>query len=254
MRGVERVTRCHRNTQGRLIRFAGLKADRLMARLFRGLEVSDVQVDEVWSYVAMRRKTAERKGRAADPFVGDSWTFFGIERHTKLVLAHQTGKRTEGDAFEFCSKLADATAGSDFQLSSDGLAAYAGAVANTLGTGIDYAQLIKHYAEADKDSRRKYAPARIIGMERKPISGSPDLGKLCTSHIERLNGTFRRWTARATRLTYAFSKVWKQHCRAVSLFAFTYNFCRVHGSLKTTPAVAAGVAGRAWTFADLFAA
>ena len=58
---------------------------------FKNVEVNDVQVDEIWSFVGMKEKTRVARGYSTE--FGDSWTFIGIERDTKLILAHQVGQR-----------------------------------------------------------------------------------------------------------------------------------------------------------------
>jgi transposase InsO family protein len=81
----------------------------------------------------------------------------------------------------------------------------------------------------------------------------PDLKRPSTSYVERQNGTLRQWCKRLTRLTYAFSKSWDNLKAALALHFAFYNFCRIHGSLKVTPAMETGVADRVWTLADLMA-
>jgi hypothetical protein len=106
------------------------------------------------------------------------------------------------------------------------------------------------YAQTQEGERR-YSPPEVISAESTPVSGDPDMQRVCTSHIERQNGSLRQWCKRLTRLTYAFSKKWENLRAALALHFAYYNFCRVHGSTRATPAMAAGLATRKWAFAEL---
>jgi len=151
------------------------------------------------------------------------------------------------------AKLATAThPDKRFQLTTDGLPAYRYAVGMHLGSRVDYAQLIKVYAQTPEGERR-YSPPEVVSTESKPVSGDPDMQRICTSHIERQNGSLRQWCKRLTRLTYAFSKKWENLRAALALHFAYYNFCRIHRSIKATPAMAAGLAASRWTLADLLA-
>ena len=174
-----------------------------------------------------------------DVYLGDAWCFIGIERHSKLVLCFELGKRTETSAGRFMEKLAAAThPAKRFQLTTDGLPAYPYAVGKHLGDRVDYAQLIKVDAQTAEGERR-YSPPEVISAESKPVSGDPDMQRICTSHIERQNGSLRQWCKRLTRLTYAFSKKWENLRAALALHFAYYNLCRFHSSIRATPAMAA---------------
>ena len=123
-----------------------------------------------------------------------------------------------------------------------------------LGTRVDACQLIKEYGEGTKEERRKYSPARIISSEKRVFHGHPDMKRVCTSIVERTNLSVRTFTRRMTRLTCAFSKKWANHAAAASLFVAHFNFCRIHRTIRCTPAMAAGVTPTLWSMADLVAA
>jgi hypothetical protein len=72
-----------------------------------------------------------------------------------------------------------------------------------------------------------------------------------TSYVERQNLTMRMSIRRFTRLTNAFSKKLENHSLSVALHYMHYNFCRIHKSLRVTPAMAAGVTDRVWDMNDL---
>ena len=147
-------------------------------------------------------------------------------------------------------KLAHATSG-NFQLSTDGFGAYRDAAVYSLGAQhIDFAQVIKIHGPSDEPDTR-YSPIECIGCEKKVVLGTPDLDKATTSHIERQNLTVRMQTRRMTRLTNAFSKKWANHQASMILYAAHYNFCRVHSTIRVTPAMEAGITDHIWTLKEL---
>jgi len=251
IRSASRITGLHRDTIMRLVVMAGERCEALLSRMVRDVPVHDVQADEIWTYCG---KKESHKRHGDTPYVGDAWCYIGIERSTKLVLAFELGKRTVTSATRFITKLAAAThADQRFQLTTDGLNAYPYPVGNILGDRVDYAQLIKIYNQETPEDIRRYSPARLAETHATPIYGDPDEAKICTSHIERQNGSLRQWCKRLTRLTYAFSKKWENLRAALALHFAFYNFCRVHRTIRCTPAMAAGITSRVWTLADLLA-
>jgi hypothetical protein len=88
-------------------------------------------------------------------------------------------------------------------------------------------------------------------VEEVPVMGRPDPARICTSIVERSNLSLRMGIRRFTRLTNGFSKKWENHWAAVALWFTFYNFCRVHRSLRVTPAMAAGIADHVWTITEL---
>lgn len=222
-----------------------------MTERIKNLRVSDVQCDERWQYIGMKSKTRARKG-IEDNSVGDSWVFTAFERNSKLILAWHLGHRTEGDTMAFTEKLAYATEGS-FQITTDGFKAYQHAVVMSLGAQrVDFAQLVKIYV-APREGEARYSPAECTGCKKVPIYGNPDPEKVSTSHIERHNLSTRMQSRRYTRLTNAFSKTWTKHYAALALWYAYYNFCRVHSSLRVTPAMEAGITDHVWTLRELIA-
>jgi len=222
-----------------------------MEERIHGLRVKEVQCDEMWGFIGMKEKTKAAKGRD-DVTLGDAWTFVAIERHSKLVLAWHLGRRTERDTVAFTEKLAAATEGS-FQVTTDGFAAYRDAVVLSLGAqGVDFAQLVKLYA-ATPESEKRYSPAECIGCKKTPVFGNPDGAKISTSHVERQNLTMRMQMRRLTRLTNAFSKKWEKLYAMLSFYFAWYNFCRVHQTLRVTPAMEAGITDHIWEIRDLIA-
>jgi IS1 family transposase len=246
VRSVQRITGLCRQTLADLILTVGENCERLMDSI-RDVEAKDVQVDEIWSFVGMKEKT--RQARGYSPEFGDSWTFLGIDRNTKLVLAFQVGERDNETTTVFLRKLDRATAGR-FQLSTDGLSTYTNNVPFTFGERVDYAQLVKNYAASQSETR--YSPATIINSEKKAVFGNPDWEKVCTSHIESFNQKYRMALRRFTRLTNAHSKSLEHHKAMQAIYLCYYNFARPHDTLKgQTPAMASGLTEKIWTIREL---
>ncbi|MBC8868013.1 MAG: hypothetical protein H8E44_01280 [Planctomycetes bacterium] len=248
IRATSRLTDTDPHTVIDLLVMIGERCKRFLEQEIREIHVDDIQVDEVWQFVFCKDKTRKKKGYGED--TGDSWCFTAVERNTKLVVAWHFGKRSQANADLFCERLRDATTG-HYQISTDGYAPYRTAVPVLLGGRVGFGMLIKIFGEAPKDEQRKYSLAKIKAIRKEKISGNPDMGRICTSHTERANGTMRTFIKRMGRLTYCFSKLWDNHEAMLGLYFAHYNFCRVHGTLKTTLAVATGLASRPWTVREL---
>jgi IS1 family transposase len=224
-----------------------------MEAKIKDIPVQDVECDEMWAYIGMKARTKAKKLTAQnDDSIGDAWTFTAIERHSKLILAWHLGQRDYTNTAIFTEKIDRATKG-DFQITTDGFAPYRDAVGFILGGRTDFAQLIKIYAN-NPESETRYSPAQCTGCKKKVIHGRPDMDRVGTSRIERHNLSVRMETRRFTRLTNAFSKKWEKHHAALALYFAYYNFCRMHKSLRCTPAMAAGITKHVWTLKDLLMA
>jgi hypothetical protein len=108
----------------------------------------------------------------------------------------------------------------------------------------------KLYGES-AEAEKRYSPAECIGIRMARIEGNPDPKRVSTSHAERQNLTLRMSQRRFTRLTNAFSKKLENHALSVALHYMNYNFCRIHKTLRVTPAMAAGVTDRLWLIRDI---
>jgi len=175
-----------------------------------------------------------------------------MERNTKLVLAYHLGKRTAKATDAFIGKLAYATSVERFQLTTDGFGPYVSAIKMLLRDRVDFAQLIKVYG-TPRDGEQRYSPAEVVDSVPVEIMGKPIRSRICTSHIERQNLSVRMGMRRMTRLSNAFSKKWEHLEAAYSLWFAYYNFCRVHKTLRVTPAMESGIAGHVWTIGELIA-
>lgn len=235
---VSRITGVHIATILKLLVKAGEKCEKIMADKIRNVEVRDVELDELWSFIGCKQKRVRPDD---DPNRGDYYTFVAIERHSKLVLNIAMGKRDQATTDVFVEGLRQATSGTPFQITTDGFAPYRSAITTTLSDRCDYAMLIKVYG-APTDGEARYSPAEVKSTEVVPVMGRPDPERICTSIVERSNLSTRMSTRRFTRLTNAFSKKWENHWAAVAVWFAFYNFCRVHKSLRVTPAMEAGIA------------
>jgi transposase-like protein/IS1 family transposase len=251
VRSIERLTGVHRDTFLVAMVTTGERCERFLEAAIAGVPVNDVEADEIWSFVGCKEKTAVAKGYG--PEVGDCYTFTAIERTTKLVLTYHVGKRDPFHTQVFAEKLSNATSGR-FQLTTDGYRPYLTAIPEALGGRVDYATLVKVYGDATEEEKRRYSPGRIIEIKSTIQTGNPDREFICTSFVERSNKTLRMQIRRLTRLTDAHSKKWENHGAAISLFIAYYNFCRKHSTIKTTPAVAAGLTSEPWTVERLLEA
>jgi transposase-like protein/IS1 family transposase len=245
---VERFTGIHHTTILSLLVLVGDKCERLLESRIRDLPVSDVQCDEIWGYVGCK----EKNNVNGDPLRGDAYCFVAIERNTKVVLTWHLGRRSARDTFAFTEKINEATRG-HFQITTDGFKPYVEAVHTSLGTRVDFAQLIKVYA-APRDGEIRYSPAEVVDAVPVPQWGEPELNRICTSHVERQNLSIRMGMRRMTRLTNAFSKKWHNLKAAYAVWFAFYNFCRVHKTLRVTPAMEAGITDHAWTISELLEA
>src|ERR1700728_2488065 len=249
IRTIERVTDLHRDTICRLLVVAGEKCEKILGRLIVNVPVKDVECDEIWGFVAKKEKMV---GVDDDPNFGDSYTFVAVERRTKLVLNFALGKRDQRTCNAFIEGLRHATAPERFQITTDGFAPYRTAIPDTLGDRCDYAMLIKVY-RATPEGERKYSPAEVVDTEVVPVMGNPDPRRICTSIVERQNLTMRMQMRRLTRLTNGFSKKWENLWAALCLHFAYYNLCRIHASLRVTPAMQAGIADHVWNLAAVVA-
>ena len=198
IRSIERITGVHRDTIMRLGVKVGKGCATMLDAKMRNLPCQNLQVDEIWGFIGKK----ERHLRADDDLqYGDVWTFCAIDADTKLVPSFKVGKRDAKTANAFVSDVASRLS-NRVQISSDALRAYVEAVEVAFGSEVDYAQIIKTYSDDSQGPERKYSPSEFVSVEKKRVTGSPDMYLASTSYIERLNGTTRLHMRRLTRLTY----------------------------------------------------
>ncbi len=215
----------------------------------RRVRVHRLQCDEIWQFIGAKRKNVTPEQEIAG--WGDAWTWVGIDADTKLIVSYFVGDRDKGAATEFIHDCAERIIGRP-QITTDALRHYANAIEDAFGADADYAMLHKLYGAPTPDESR-YSPATCIGADMKVVSGNPDPKHVSTSYVERQNLTMRMHMRRFTRLTNGFSKKFDNHVYAVALHFMHYNFCRVHQTLRITPAMAAGLTDHVWSIEELCA-
>lgn len=244
-----RMTGVAKHTVLNLLRDLGCACAEYHHKHVRNLSVRRVQCDEVWSFVYCKQKNVTEE--QLDAGAGDCWTWTAIDADTKLIVSYMLGQRGLPTAKAFmqdlCGRLSNRV-----QLTSDGHYVYVDAVETAFGADIDYAMLVKVYgAPGGNDAESRYSPGTCIGCRTATISGDPDPDHISTSFVERSNLSMRMGMRRFTRLTNGFSKKLENHGHAVALYFMHYNFCRVHKTLRVTPAMEAGISDHVWTIEEL---
>jgi IS1 family transposase len=253
IRSTVRMTGVSKKCVMRLLVEAGAVASKFQDQMFRNLTCQRVQVDEMWAFIGAKQKNVtpalEAKGHA-----GDIWLWVAIDADTKIVPCWMLGGRNWQTAQTFIKDLKGRLA-NRVQLTSDGLRWYLHAVNLHFQDDVDYAMLQKIYGGSADESGGgvRYSPAQCIGCKRKPMIGDPDPDHISTSFAERQNLSVRMNIRRYTRLTNAFSRKIENHAAAVALYYFSYNFVKIHRTLRTSPAMAAGVVDRLMEVSDLVA-
>lgn len=249
IRATVRMTGAAKGTVLKLLADLGAVCSEYQDKALRNLTCKRIECDETWSFCGAKQKNVA-KGAAG---VGDVWTWTAICADTKLVPSWMIGGRDGEYAKEFIADLASRLT-NRVQLTTDGHKAYLEAVEAAFGCDVDYAMLIKKYAnEGGVASEVRYSPAACTGIEKKVITGNPDKRLISTSYVERQNLTMRMGMRRFTRLTNGFSKKVENTGHAVAIHFMNYNYCRVHQSLRVTPAMAAGVTDHVWDVEDVIA-
>ena len=242
-----RMTGVHKTTILKLLAELGGRCADYQDRTMRNLKCKRIQCDEIWQFVYAKEKNVpgDKKGHFG---FGDVWTWVAIDADTKLVPSFMVGNRDARSARMFIDDLKGRLA-NRVQLTTDGLKVYLEAVEGTFGADVDYAQLVKIYGATQEETR--YSPAECIGCETKIIQGQPDKNHISTSYVERQNLTMRMRMRRFTRLTNGFSKKIENHAYALALFYMHYNFCRIHQTLRVTPAMEAGISDHVWSLEEV---
>ena len=245
LRGTARITGVARMTVEKLLRDLGAACAAHHDAVIQNLTSTRVQCDEIWCFVGAKARNVpeEKKGQW-----GDCWTWTAIDADSKLVIAYHVGTRSQSAAYDFMGNVASRLA-NRVQITTDGLPFYLNAVDYAFGTDVDFATIVKQYAHQGHPGR--YTPGRFLGAVRATVAGKPNPRHVSTSYIERNNLTMRMHMRRFTRLTNGFSKKIEMHAHAVALHFAYYNFCKIHQTLRGTPAMQAGLTNHVWEIADL---
>lgn len=250
MRSISRVTDVSINTVSKLLVEAGEACLAIHDETVRNVKASRIQCDEIWSFCHAKEKNVST-AKAAPEGAGDVWTWTAIDADTKLIVSYFVGDRGGESAMILMDDLR-ARLANRVQLTTDGHRAYLEAVEGAFGADVDYAQLVKLYG-ATITAPGRYSPAECTGIKKIRREGNPDIAHVSTSYVERQNLTMRMSMRRFTRLTNAFSKKLDNHIHALALYFAFYNFCRIHKTLRISPAMAAGITDRLWSFEDIVA-
>jgi IS1 family transposase len=248
VRSTVRMTGVSKGAVLRLLVSVGAACTEYMDRTICNVAAKRVQVDEIWSFVGCKQKNVT-EAKKEQGVCGDVWTFTAIEAQSKLVISWMVGRRDAGCATEFLRDVESRLA-NRVQLTTDGHKMYLTAVADAFANDIDYAQLVKVYG-SDPEGATRYSPAQCLGTKREPVIGSPDPDHISTSYVERQNLNMRMNMRRFTRLTNAFSKKIENHVAMLALFHMHYNFCRIHQTLRVTPAMEAGISSHVWSIFEI---
>jgi IS1 family transposase len=255
IRSTARLTGIHKCTIMRtVVRFGSACRDFLDESL-ANLSLRHVQCDEIWTFV--RKKEGHIRGHEArDRTIGDAYLYTALDTDTKLLVTFAIGKRNSEVTAAFIADLEkrlvrqpSADADDIPQISTDGWGPYGPCIARSFGRSVRHGVLIKQYINPDVG---RYAPPALIKAERINVQGIRDLGTICTSHVERNNLTIRTFMKRFTRLALGFSKKLENLAAATAIHVAVYNFCRIHSTIRCTPAMAAGVIDRLWDMNDLY--
>ena len=246
-----RATGASKNTVLKLLAEVGQACALYQDQTMRRLTITRLEVDETWSFIGMKQKNVPAD---ANPLLGlgDCYTFTAIDPVTKLMPCWMLGFCTKECADQFMGDLAPRLL-NRVQLTTDAMSGYPAAVVKHFGENVDFGVLNKSYAMPvpTKEAKRRYSPNDVVGTTKAVVIGASDLALLSTSLVERANLSMRMGMYRFTRLTNSFSKKIENHMHAVSFYFMVYNFVKIHGSIKTTPAIKAGVTTLQWTMEDI---
>lgn len=246
LRATSRIAGVSINTVTKLLIDAGNTCQRFHDAKVLNLKSKRVQCDEIWSFVYAKEKNVpeEKKDTA-----GDIWTWTALDADSKLIVSWYVGDRSADSANIFMQDVAGRIS-TVIQLTTDGHKPYLEAVEDAF-VGIDYAILVKLYGQSGNQKETRYSPAECIGTEKRVILGNPDKKHISTSYVERQNLTMRMHMRRFTRLTNAFSKKIENHCHAIALHFMYYNWCKIHKTLRVTPAMEAGLTDDIMEISDI---
>jgi IS1 family transposase len=251
VRSTARMVGVEHKTVLRVLRRVGERCGRLLDEKMRNIRSRFVQVDEMHCFVYVRQKNLNPI-RHDEATMGEQYLFIAIDSETKLIPSFRIGKRNAENAYYLMRDL-ESRLVTRVQLTTDGFRPYVNAVDDAFGTNVDYAMLVKLYG-GDEANRERYSPAEIVDSRPVPVMGFPKPSRISTSHVERQNLNVRMQMRRFTRLTNAFSKKLENLKAALCLYFAWYNFCRVHSSLRVTPAMASGISDHVWEFGELLSA
>jgi IS1 family transposase len=251
IRATVRMTGVAKKTVLRLLIEVGEICAHYQDSVFKNLNSRRLQLDEMWSWIYCKDKNRTEEISRKCPDAGDVWLWVCVDADSKLVPSWRLGQRDLATAKDFVEDIAKRVKGR-VQITTDQLRTYLNVIEDAFGGQGDFAQLHKIY-RASGDPDTLYSPAKCIGCEMKEVSGRPDPKHVSTSFVERQNWSVRTSMRRYTRLSNGFSRKLENHAAATALNYFAYNFIKIHRTLRTSPAMSAGVTDRLWSVEDLVA-
>lgn len=249
VRATVRMTGVAKNTIQKLTRDLGEACLEFQDRSLRLLPCKRVQCDEIWNFCYAKDKSLPDDMRG-QPGVGSMWTWTALCADTKLIASWQLGARDAANAQMFIRDLAERLR-HRVQLTTDGNRFYVDAVDDNFMGDVDYAMLVKKYGGEKNTMETRYSPAKCLGTRKEQVCGQPDKQHVSTSHVERQNLNIRMQNRRYTRLTNAFSKKAEMLAYSIAITFCYHNWVRKHQTIKTTPAVAAGLTESPWQIVDM---
>jgi IS1 family transposase len=247
IRSTVRITGVAKNTIQSLTKRIGQACLDFQDKALTGLPCKRLECDEIWNFCYAKDKNLPDEMRNL-PGVGSMWTWTALCAESKLIVSWRLGNRDAANAWAFIADV-KARLANRVQLTTDGNRLYLEPIEHYLGGSVDYAQLIKQFGNEEPDT--KYSPGKCLGTKKKQIDGTPDENLISTAYAERQNLNIRMQNRRFTRLTNAFSKKAEMLAYSLAITFMYHNFVRVHQTLKTTPAVAAGIAKHKWRIEDI---
>lgn len=241
MRGIQRMTGAHKATINAFINDVGVLCGDLMDTKFRNLDCADVQVDELWTIIGKRQRNV---GRKDSPAIGNAYVWIAMDHNSRLVFCWHVGGRGSTDARPFLTDLSSRLAG-PVRVVSDAYSVYRKNMHDLFPHGLEYYTRVKGAGTAKLWK---------IGRDESSVMVNAASVGVHTNYVERHNGTMREHLRRLQRGTKGFTKKRANLCMALNVYMFYYNFILMHGSLNTTPAMAAGVERRPWTIEALLGA
>jgi IS1 family transposase len=252
LRATSRLTGVARMTVEKLLRDLGAACQEFHDKTVRNLNTKRVQADEIWAFCYAKAKNVTPEISEKHPDAGDVWTWTAIDADSRLMISWFVGDRNADAAelfmFDIKSRMSERV-----QMTTDGLSLYLNAVDTVFGIDIDYATLTKIYGTSGYQGNSRYSPPKFTKAVRAAVTGDPNPRHVSTSYVERQNLTMRMHMRRFTRLTNGFSKKVEMHAHAVALHMTFYNFCKVHTTLRVTPAMEAGISDHVFGIEELVA-
>jgi IS1 family transposase len=246
IRSTERLTGHHRNTIMRLCVAVGEGCNALHGTLVNNIHAPRIEIDEVWSFVKKKRNRVT----AEDPdTVGEQYIYFAMDAVGKCIISWLVGKRTRPNTVQIVEDVRRRVLGNP-EIGTDGLPSYRNAITDIFGEsayGVVDKQTV--FIASGPDSKKQYVREQLVAVERIAANGTPK--QISTSYIERQNLTLRMSQRRLTRDCNGFSKKFENHCASIALYVAHYNFCRVHETLRITPAMQVGITDHIWTLPEL---